>query len=279
MKQTARQAEQHARRAAQHPQVEQLMRVGYVAKGLVYAIVGVLAAQAAFGAGGATTDTQGALRTLVNQPFGTFLLALVALGLVGYALWRFVAAAFDPDGKGTDAKGMATRAGYVLSGVAYLGLALAAAQLALGNGGASGGDNTQDWTARVLAVPFGRWLVGGAGVVVIGVAVMQLYRAYSANFRQKLKLGTMSQTEEVWVTRLGRFGLAARGVVFAIIGGFLALAALQYDPGEARGLGGALALLAQQPFGPWLLGLVALGLLAYGLYTATLVRYRRMLGP
>jgi hypothetical protein len=277
LEQSAQHAERQARRAAQNPWFERLMRSGYLAKGLVYAIVGVLAAQAAFGAGGATTDTRGALGAIVTQPFGRFLIALVALGLVGYAFWRFAAAAYDPDGKGTDAQGLATRVGYAFSGVAYLGLALAAAQLALGNGG-GGGDSTQDWTARVLAVPFGRWLVGIGGLIVIGIGIMQLYKACTATFREKLKLGEMSATEETWVTRLGRFGLAARGVVFGIIGVFLALAAFQYDPSEARGLGGALATLAQQPFGPWLLGLVALGLIAYGVYLAALARYRRMLG-
>jgi len=256
-----------------NPWVEPLGRFGYAAKGLVYGIVGVLAAQAAFGAGGATTDTSGALRTIASQLFGQVLLGIVAVGLVGYALWRLVQAILDPDRKGGDAKDIAIRLGYAVSGIAYGGLAVSAVELLLGS---SGGGQTEDWTARLMAQPFGRWLVGIVGTIVIGVGLFQFYQSYTAKFREKLERSRMSETEERWTTGLGRFGLAARGVVFVLIGVFLVRAALQTNPGEARGLGGALATLAQQPFGPWLLGVVAFGLIAYGVYQLALARYRRM---
>jgi len=273
--QAQRQAEQAARQAS--PWLVRLGRFGYAAKGVVYGLVGVLAVLAAGGRGGQTTDTKGALGTLVGAPPGRVLLALVALGLIGHAVWRWVQAALDTEHKGTDAKGIAARVGYAAIGVGYVSLALAAMRLAMGTGGGSSGDQSaQDWTARVLQQPFGRWLVGLAGLAVIGVGAYQLYRAYTAKFREKLNLGEMSATEQQWVVRIGRFGFAARSVVFAIIGGFLVVAALQARSEEARGLGGALDVLAQQSYGPLLLGVVALGLVAYGAFMFAQARYRRM---
>lgn len=266
-------AKQATREAA--PWIEPLGRFGYAAKGIVYGLVGVLAVQAATGAGGQTTDARGALGQIAQAPFGRFLLVATAIGLAGYAIWRLVQAFMDTENKGSEAKGYLMRIGYGIVGLIYIGLAFSAVQLALGNGG-DGGDATQDWTTRLMAQPFGRALVGLAGAVVIGVGLYHLYRAYSAKFREKLKLGEMSPTEEIWATRAGRLGYAARGIVFGIIGGFLIIAALRARPEEARGLGGALQTLADQPWGPILLGIVALGLVAYGVYCLVEARYRRM---
>lgn len=256
--------------------VERLARLGYLAKGIVYAIVGVLAVQAAFSAGGQTTDTKGALGAIAAQPFGKFLLALLTVGLIGYVVWRFVQAVQDPEHKGDDAKGWATRLGYAVSGLIYASLAFTAIGLIRGSGGGGGGNSEQDWTARLLAQPFGQWLVGLVGAFVIGLGFYQLYQAYKAKFRKQMKLQEMSPTEETWATRIGRFGLGARGVVFCIIGFFLLQAARQSDASQVRGLDGALQSLAQQPYGPWLLGIVALGLVAYGIHMAVQARYIRI---
>lgn len=272
--------EQPARRAASHPWIEKLARLGFAAKGIVYFVVGLLAAQAAFGTGGKTTDSSGALSTIVTQPFGKFLLALVTIGLIGYALWRLVQTIFDPEhaGEPTKAKQIAQRIGYGLSALTYSGLALTAIKLIMGNP-TSGGDSTQDWTARFMAQPFGRWLVGLAGLVVIGVGLAYLYEAFIAKFQRHFNLNLMSESERQWTKRLGRCGIAARGIVFGIIGLFLTLAALRQNANEARGLGGALAALAAQPFGPWLLGIVALGLIAYSIYSLIEARYRQIRHP
>jgi hypothetical protein len=270
-----RQAEDAAQQAS--PWIKQLGRFGYAAKGIVYALVGVLAVQAALGRGGQTTDTQGALATLAQSPFEKVLLALIAIGLMGYAVWKLVQALLDTENKESDAKGMAVRAAYAGIGVIHLGLALAAARLLLAGGGnQSSEQSTQDWTARLMSQPRGQWLVALVGAVVIGFGLYQFYQAYKAKFREDLKLAEMSATEETWATRMGRLGYAARGVVFSIIGGFLIVAAIQAQPQEARGLGGALETLAQQPYGPWLLGIVALGLVAYGMFMLVEARYRRM---
>ena len=259
------------------PWVTWLGRLGFACKGAVYLLVGVLALQAALGAGGATTDPQGVLGRIVEAPYGRPLLGLVALGLAGYVLWRLVQALLDTEGKGTEPKGLWARGGYLVSAAAYTTLALSALRLLQGTGGGRGGDQAaQDWTARLLSQPLGQWLVAAAGAIVIGTACVQFYKAYKASFRDALRLDEMSATQVTWVTRVGRLGFAARGVVFGVVGGFLILAAFSAQPGEARGLSGALATLAAQPFGPWLLGVVALGLIAYGVFELIEARYHRI---
>lgn len=265
-----------SRLATHQPWIERLARFGLASKGVVYAIVGILAAQAAFGAGGRTTDTEGALQTIVAQPLGKFLLSLIAIGLIGYVLWRWVQAVKDPEGKGTDGKGLLQRLGEAINGFIYAGLAMSAVRLALGTGGGSDRNATQDWTARLLAQPFGQGLVAIAGVLIIGLGFYEIYQAFTTKFRKKLKWHEMSPTEQNAATQVGRLGKTARGIVFAITGFFLIQAARQSDPSQARGLGGALAALAAQPYGPWLLGLVAIGLIAYGLYMGVEAKYRRI---
>lgn len=263
--------------ATSHPWFERLVRLGYASKGLVYFIVGFLAAQAVFSTGGRTTDTSGALSEIVNQPFGKFLLFLVTIGIIGYALLRIVQTILDPEHEGQkmDAKRIAQRIGYALSALAYAGLALTAVKLIVGSGGGKS-DTTEDLTAQILAQPFGQWLVGLAGSIVIGVGFSYFYEAYKAKFRRHFKLDEMSQTEQTWATRLGRFGIAARGIVFVIIGFFLIQAARLSDASQTKGLGEVLGILAQQPFSPVILGIVPLGLIAYGIYSVIQARYRRI---
>ncbi|MEC4815090.1 MAG: DUF1206 domain-containing protein [Scytonema sp. PMC 1069.18] len=256
--------------------IERLARFGYIAKGVVYSIVGLLAAQAAFGTGGRATDTEGALHTIVSQPFGKVLLGMVAIGLVGYVIWRFVQAINDPENQGTDAKGLAVRAGYVGNGLVYAGLAWSAVQIIfdMDNGGSS--NSTQDWTARLLSQPFGQWLVGTGGAFFFGLGFYQFYQAISAKFRKQLILAELDDEQRKLIMGISRFGLLARGVVFCIIGWFLIQAAIQSDAREAGGSSQALEALARQPYGPWLLGAVALGLVAYGIYMIVQARYRRV---
>lgn len=255
-----------------------LMRLGHAAIGVVYIIVGVLAVRTALGSGGQTTDKQGALQTILDQPFGKVMLGAVAVGLCGYVLWRFVQAIADPERKGSGAKGLAIRSGFLVSGIVYGALALTAVRGVMSASGSTGGrgDEAKSWTAWLLEQPFGVWLVGIVGAIIIGVGIAQLWKAYSAKFRKYFNLHRMSETEDRWATRLGRFGLSARGVVFGIVGYFLIQAALNFDPNQARGLDGALQALLQQSYGVILLGVVAAGLIAYGLYMLVAARYRRI---
>lgn len=260
------------------PWITLLARFGYAAKGVVYIIIGVLAAYAAFSSGGKTTDSRGALGEILVQPFGKYLLGAVAIGLAGYALWRFVQALTDTENKGSGVKGLAVRFGYAVIGVIYAGLAFSAVQIILGSGGnRSSESSSKEWTATLLAQPFGQWLVGLAGLGFIAAGLSHFYKAYTAKFREKLMMSEMSQSVQNFAIRTGRFGLAARGAVFGIIGAFLIQAALHSNAGEARGLSGALSALGQQTYGQLLLGIVALGLVAYGFYMLVLARFRRII--
>lgn len=257
--------------------LEKLMRLGFLAKGVVYITVGILAVQLALGDGGEATGAQGALAEIGQQPFGQVLLGIIAVGLVGLTLWYFVRGGRDTDNEGDDASGLAKRAAYIAAGVGYGLLALVAFQILLGSGSGGNGNTIASWTAQIMQESWGRWLVAAAGLVVIGVGLYQFYRAYRARFRHKLRTHEMSRTEIKGGTWAGQFGIAARGVVVIVVGVFLLQAALQYDPQQAGGLGQALQALAQQPYGPWVLGIVALGLVAYGLFTAVVqTRYRRI---
>jgi Domain of Unknown Function (DUF1206) len=256
--------------------VATLARLGYATIGVVYLMIGILATQAALGTGGAIADPRDVLVTIARQPFGRVLLGLTALGLSGYVLWRLIQACFDPEHKGTDARGLLTRLGFAVSGVAYAALAVLAARMALGAGGAGSHAAAQEWTATVLAQPFGPWLVGIIGGMMIGVGLAHVYRAYTAHFMQEYATGEMSARQQRWAQWLGQGGLAARGVTFGIMGGFCIYAGVSADPSEARGLGGALVVVAQQPYGPWLLGVVAVGLVAYGLFCLSQALYRRV---
>ena len=259
--------------------MEALARFGYAAKGFVYGAIGILALMTAFSVGGGkTTGTSGALQSISQQPFGQILLILIAIGLVGYVIFRLVQAVNDPENKGSDAKGIFTRLGYLLSGIAYAGVAVNAALLAFGNSSSSGGSSSskQDWTATVMQQPLGRWLVGIAGAVIIGIGFYRIYQAYKIKFRKKLNLSELDNKQEDWLVNISRFGIAARGVVFIMLGFFVVQAAHQSNPQKVKGLDGALYTLTQQPFGKVLLTLMALGLVAYAVYLLLQARYRRI---
>ena len=270
-------AEQLTRAA--RPWIERLARYGYAAKGVVYVLIGSLAALGAFHVGGnGPTDSRGALTQIVRQPYGRVMLCVVAAGLAGYALWRVTQALRDTEDKGTSWKGLAVRTGYAFIGVVYAGLGFSAVRLVLGGDAGQGSDEqTKSWTAFALTFPLGQLLVGLTGLGVIGFGLWQCYKAFTARFCRKWKRHEMHGHAHGLAMRVGQVGLVARAVVFFIVGLFLIQAAWHARAEEARGLSGALRALEQQPYGPYVLGAVALGLVAYGLYMFVEARYRRMI--
>jgi len=255
------------------PWVEPAARAGYAAKGVVYLIVGILAAQAALGRG-AVGDSSDAFGVVLRQPLGRALLGAVALGLLGYAVWRLATAVADTEGKGSDGKGIAVRLGYALRALVHGGLALEAARLALrGGGSAGGGDGAEHWSARLMGLPAGRWLLLLVAVGIAAYGVHQLVRAATGDVRKHLRLDELDEGSQRWAVRVSRFGVAARGVVFVMIGWLAAQAALRARAEEAGGTGDALRAL-QSGQGPWILGVVALGLVAYALHQFLHARYR-----
>lgn len=254
-------------------QLEWLARAGLVARGVIYAIIAVLALKLALGDGGKATNQQGALKTIAHQPFGKALLVVVAIGLAGYAVWRLVRAAI---GHGPEARdsGQDRLAG-LASGVAYGLLCVAAVKILLASG-TSGSGGPQKAAGGVLGWTGGTWLVGLAGVVMLVVAAEQVSKGVTRKFLEKSKTSEMSRGVRRSFTALGVFGHVARGVVFALVGYGLIRAAVDYDPHQAIGLDGALAKLGQASYGPLLLGVVALGLLGFGAYSVADARYRKV---
>jgi hypothetical protein len=269
--------EQTAEDVAESGWTKGLARAGLVAKGVTFGIVATLALKVALGAGGNLEDRPAALHTVAKSGFGRILLAALAIGLAGYALWRFAQALLGRKLETGEEEGVLKRIGFAARGAFYSWLAYLCAELALSAHGPSGGGNKEDHaTARVLDLPLGRWLVAAAGLAVVGAGVFNVYRGLSGKFRKDLKEQQMGSEERRWYSVIGVVGHTARGVVFLLAGVFLVRAAWQYDPKEAVGLDGALAKLAHAQYGEFLLGLTAAGLLAYGLFCLIQARYREV---
>lgn len=264
-----------AEKAADNPWIEGLARAGLVARGVMYATVGAIALRIATGSTGEQADKQGALASLARQPLGKVLLVAVAVGFAGYATWRFIDAILDTDGEGSDFSGWARRAGDLARGLLYVSFFVTTVRIIVG----ASGDETDeaDRTAMVLHAPLGRVVVTVVGLAIIGGGVYNGYRAVSRKYTKKLRTHRMSPTARKWVVAVATAGLLSRMVVYGLIGTFLVRAALRYDPNEAVGVDGALSRLADRPYGPWLLGLVAIGLFMYGLYSFVEARYRRLM--
>jgi hypothetical protein len=253
---------------------EWLSRAGFVARSAIYAIIGVLAFKLAIGSGGKLTNQHGALTTVANQPFGSLLLTLLAIGLGGYALWRLFRAALGRGPEGSDSG--FERLAALASGLAYGALCVFAVEILVGSGSNSSSTTPSNSAAGVLGWPGGPWIVGAAGLVMVGVALYQAYKGITQKFLDDSKTEEMSPGVRKWIARVGTVGHLARAVVFGLIGVFLVKAAIDYDPKTAVGLDGALAKLANQPYGSLLLGIVAVGLIAFSLYSLSDARYRKI---
>jgi hypothetical protein len=266
------QARMQGERVARRPEFEGLARAGLVARGVVYAIIGVLALKLALGDGGKATNQQGALRTIADRPFGKTLLVIVAIGLAGYALWRLLRAALGHGPEQSDSG--SDRVAALASGIAYAILCVTAVKILAG--ASTGSGTPKKATGGVLDWTGGPLLVGIAGAVLIGVAGYQAYKGIKKKFLEDSKTEQMSHGVKRAFTALGVFGHLARAVVFTLIGYGLIKAAIDYDPDKAIGLDGALRKLANASYGPWLLGLVAAGLIGFAAYSVADARYRRV---
>jgi hypothetical protein len=260
-------------RLARRDEVGWLARAGLASRGVVYAVVGVLALKLAVGdGGGRAASQQGALKTVAQGTFGKALLVLLAIGLAGYALWRLTRAALGHGREQRDSTG--ERVAALASGIAYVVLFVTALQILLGAGTGSGSPRRA--TGGVLDWTGGRLLVGAAGVVMLGVAGYQGYKGLARTFLDDSHTERMGEGVRRAFTGLGVFGHVARAVVFALIGYGLIRAAIEYDPQEAVGLDGALREVQDASYGPWLLGLVALGLIGFAAYSAADARFRKL---
>lgn len=260
--------------------LERLARAGFVVKGLLYMVVGALALQVAAGAGGRVTGTGGALTTVLGKPFGRTLLLAAAIGLFGYAAWRVMQGLFDPDRRGSDWRGLGMRASYVLRGLMHGALGWQALRLYRGFSSSSG-NSERKIAGEALELPLGDWLVVLAGIGLIGFAVQQVRAAITCRLERNLDVDRMRREAGGWAVTVSRFGVAARAVVFALLGWTIIAAGWSRNEAEVGTTASALRALAEQPgdLGRWLLGLTAAGLVAYGFYEIVHARYLRIRAP
>lgn len=269
-------AKQQADKVARSPWTRRLARWGLVSRGALYVLVGAMAVHVSVGGAERVRDRGGALAVVTDTWFGKALVAALAVGLLGYAAWRFIEAFWGRTLESQEPESWWKRIGYAGRGFWYLGLFGIAGSALLGADESSGSRKEDRYTAQVLEVPLGRWLVAGVGLAIAGAGVFNLWRGFTARFRKRLKLQKMGEIEDRVFTGVGVVGHLARGLVFGLIGFFLVRAAYQYDAKEAIGLDGALAKILQQDSGDTLLAFVAGGLLAYGLYSFVEARYREV---
>ncbi|MCF6522344.1 DUF1206 domain-containing protein [Streptomyces sp. JJ36] len=254
--------------------MDRAARAGFVARGVIYLLVGLLALQVAFQDTGNQADRGGALRQLSGQPFGAFLLWALGAGLAGMAVWRLSEAWFGASGPGGHKA--PTRALSAARSAFYAFVAYSVLRFAAGDGSSGSSDRrSQDVTAQALGLPGGRWIVGVAAAGVVGAGVWIAVRAARRTYHEDLRWGAMTRNARRLVDGTGVPGGIARGVVFATAGVFAFQAARDFDPDEAKGMDDTLRTFADSPAGPWLLAAIALGLALFGAFSFAVARWRR----
>lgn len=255
--------------------LEPLARLGYASKALIYAIVGTLAIAAAVNRGGRVTDTSGALKVVLVQPFGRVLLFALAVGLCGYAAWRLLDAVRDPDRHGTDVRGLVTRIGNAVRGGIYGALGIEAFRLMRGLKG-SDGREAELWASRALEFPLGYLVLAVVGGIVAVYGVSEVVSGIKAERDRLIDMSTIAPGYRQLLHRTMKFGVAARGMIICTLGVFLVRAAVRQRPDDAAGTREAMVELTTMVEGRWLLLLIAAGLLAYAVDQAVHARYRRI---
>jgi hypothetical protein len=264
-----------AHHIAQNTKMRGRARLGLASHGALYVLLGVLALVLAFGGRRKETDQKGAFEELAENSAGWVLLLIIAIGLAAYALWRLAEAAFGVSGV-DDGDGAKQRLISAARGIGYGALAVSAFTIVVNGKSANQSKRQETWTAKVMEHDGGRWLVGLAGVVVVVIGGVLAVRGAMTKFEKHSPMRSMSPAAQKTTTVTGLVGSIARGVVLAMVGVLLITAAVQFDPKKARGIDGALRTLRDTPVGPWLLALVAVGLVLFGVFGFCEARWRKL---
>lgn len=249
--------------------LEKAARIGIAAKGTVYILMGFLAALTALNLGGQLAGKKDAFRWLLERPFGQVLVAVVAVGLILYGLWRMVSAITDAEHRGNDAKGIGNRLAFFGSGLLYGGIGVAAAALLFGANNGDGQSRREWLVSTLFSWPAGVWIVGAIGIGIIGKGIYEIYRSLSGDFKKYI-----AEDLDQWAETFGRVGYFARGVVFGIIGYFFIRAAIEHSASAVGGTEGVFQFLRNLA-GAWLMGAVAIGLMGYGVFMFVKARYQQ----
>jgi hypothetical protein len=249
-----------------------LAKFGLAARGFVYLVIGWLAIRIAQGHGSHQANQRGAVNEIAQHSYGVALLVVLGVGFAAYALWRLSEAAF-----GTAAEGAkrGPRVQSLVRGIVYAAFAVTTFGFIAGRSQQGQAQQQASWTARVMKHAYGRWLVGLIGLIVVAVGVGMIIEGVRKKFEKQLRMNELSGSTRTVVVRLGMFGTIARGIVFAVAGGLMVQAAVAFKPRKSTGLDGALRTLADRAYGPWLLGILAVGLIAFGLYGFAAARWAK----
>jgi hypothetical protein len=264
-----------ASRAADSKPLEYLARAGFVCYGVIHLIFAWVALQVAFGNSSQESDQSGAFANLASKPLGKTLVIIVIAGMIALALWQAFEAAVGESGP-QNKQAIVERVSSGIRVIVYLSFAWTGIKVLNGSSNSSQGDNQQKGASTLMDSTGGRWLVGFIGLVVIGVGVGLVVYGLKKKFEEHLKTQQMNATVRKTTRRLGMFGYSAKGVAYAIAGILVVVAAVTYDPDKARGLDAALKTLAGHSYGPWLLGLIALGIAAFGVFCFSQAKYRKV---
>jgi hypothetical protein len=249
-----------------------LARFGLTARAFVYTLIGWLGLQIAFGRHPQQANQRGALAEVSRGGAGHVLLWLVGLGLAAYALWRLSQAL---SGAGRAHMGAGERLQSAARGLVYAALCVSTFAFVTGRSRTGQSQQQQSLTARLMHHAYGRWLVGVAGLVVIGIGLYMIVDGVTRRFERKLRTEEMTPGTRRAVACMGVVGSVARGVVFGVAGGLVVAAAVTFDPRKSTGLDGALRTLAAHSYGPWLVGALAIGLIAFGVYGFASARWAK----
>ncbi len=260
-----------AQRAASNGYLDKLARVGFVVYGVIHLLVGVAATQLAFGSGG-QADQSGAMATLAQSTLGKVVLWAGAVGFAALAVWWLVEAVAGSRGP-TGARQVGATVKNVGKAVLFAALAFLAVRFAVGSSG--GGQGEESATATIFELPGGQFIVGAGGLAIVAIGIYHVYKGVTQKFLDDLRSDADSGTSGTAITTLGTVGYPAKGVAIILVGVLFVVAAVQHDPDDAGGLDEALKSLQEQPFGPWLLMIVAIGLAAFGIYCFARARYQR----
>jgi hypothetical protein len=257
--------------------IEGLARTGFLVKGVLYFVVGLLALQVAAEYGGRVTGMRGALLTVLHQPYGRALLLVAAVGLFGYAAWRIIQGLLDPEGYGAGWQGIGMRIGFVGRGLMHGALGVQALRLHQGLR-ASSTSTERVVAGEALTWPYGEWLLVLTGLCVIGFAIHEIYMAFQGRLEKNLDLGELRREAGAWAVAVSRFGVAARAVVLGMLGWGTVAAGWFRDASEVNTTASSLRALGAQPgtLGRVLLGAAAAGFIAYGFYQVVHARYLRI---
>ncbi len=270
----SQQARSTASRAANSKPLEYLARGGFIAYGVIHLLFAWLVLQVALGDSSGETDQSGALETIAAQSGGKFLLILIIIGMVAMAIWQAFEAAIGESGP-QDNTAKAERVISACRAVLYLYFAFIAYKVISG-ANSSQGDSQESATSGMMSSTGGRWLVGLAGLIVVGVGIGLIAYGVTKKFEKHLNTQQMDGNVRRTVRRLGMAGYTAKGTAYGIAGALIVAAAVTFDAEKARGLDAAIKAIAAESYGPWLLGLIALGVAAYGVYCFFQSKYRKV---